>query len=102
MRRVAVIGGGPAGSAAGPHLARLVLEVDGWEAGWELPRAAWALGRGSLDTLLLAKAAQAGARIVQPATVRGVRYGRGGVEVILDRERVLTADVVVHADGSGR
>lgn len=69
---------------------------------WRMPREAWALGRGSLDAALLARAEAAGAAVLQPEAVRSVEYGAEGVCVLLSRGARLRARVVVHADGSGR
>lgn len=83
----------------------LVLEHGDQQRSWWMPRGAWVLSRRALDDLLLARARAGGARVVQPARVRGVEYGEAGVRVRLEgagaAERV-EADVVVHADGSGR
>lgn len=80
----------------------VVLVVQGRSREWEMPEAAWALSRASLDTLLLAGACDAGAEVRCPASVRDVEYGAAGVTVVLaDGERVA-ADIVIHADGVGR
>lgn len=62
---------------------------------------AWALSRATLDTALLAVAASAHVTILQPATVRGVAYHDTHITVTVD-DSTLTADLVIHADGSGR
>lgn len=149
--RLAIIGAGPAGSAAAIHLARAGHRVTIIEARafprakvcgeyispagtaaleavippaellaagarrvdlfaidhgarsieWRAPRPAWAISRGSLDAMLLERAAEAGAEVVQPCAVRGVSYGPGGV--LLDTAAgEIGADAVIHADGSGR
>lgn len=81
---------------------RLVLELEHGETSWPLPSPAWTLSRRSLDDLLLRAAVCAGARVIQPAAVRGVEYAVGAVRVRLGDSRDLEADVVVHADGFGR
>ena len=98
--------------------AGVAIEAGGREVRWRLPRAGWALSRGALDAALLARAAEAGARVHSPAIVRAVRYEADGVVVVADgapdggecaaggagrRERFeLRADIVIHADGFGR
>jgi len=72
---------------------------------WRMPRGAWVLGRGALDGALVRAARGAGAEVVQPGLVRGVRCAAEGVEVDVEEggaARTLSADIVVHADGSGR
>ncbi|MBV9348069.1 MAG: FAD-dependent monooxygenase [Pseudolabrys sp.] len=62
-----------------------------------------ALGRETLDTLLLAQAARAGARIIQPATVRSIaRTGDTHVACVeaADSEHDVRARVVIAAHGS--
>jgi flavin-dependent dehydrogenase len=71
-------------------------------AEWRTPRSAWSISRDTLDTLLLNEARRAGALIRQPCTVREVQYGAAGVTLITSNNDHLTADVVIHADGSGR
>jgi hypothetical protein len=152
MLRAAIVGGGPAGSAAAFHLALagadvvlvearafprpktcgefvspsataalerilppptlaragarrvdlFAIEAGGREVSWRLPSPAWALSRASLDPLLLDAARASGARVLQPALVRCVRYEAEGVRVGLADGRTIDADVVVHADGIGR
>ena len=150
--RVAIIGGGPAGSAAALGLRRLgvavtliegrsfprmkvcgefispaatalleaviprrellalgarevrefVLEVGLRRRVWPTPTPAWALGRGTLDAALLAKAADAGADVLHPATVRAVDYAPDAIHLRLADGRDIDAGCVIHADGSGR
>ncbi|MBL0927958.1 MAG: FAD-dependent monooxygenase [Phycisphaerales bacterium] len=156
MTRVVIIGGGPAGAAAGVGLARrglgvvivegktfprakvcgefvspaatgvlesllppaalreagartvgrFVLEEGEREVWWEMPARAWVLSRRTLDDRLLGAARGAGCEVVQPATVRAVRWGPRVARVDIARAggavETLEADVVVHADGSGR
>ncbi len=71
-------------------------------AEFPMPRSAWALSRAALDHELLALAKTAGASVVQPASVRDVEYLDGGVRVRLAAGEAIDADLVVHADGSGR
>jgi len=66
------------------------------------PAAGWALSRATLDGALLERSRGAGVAIEQPAPVRDVAYADDGTTVTLANGRTLTADVVVHADGSGR
>jgi len=89
--------------AAGARRAdRLVLEVNVRAAELTLPTPAWAISRASLDATLLARACRAGAGVEQPATVREAHYFDDRVDVSLAGGRTLTADLVIHADGSGR
>jgi flavin-dependent dehydrogenase len=147
-----IIGGGPAGSSAGFHLARagisvtiieskafprvkvcgeyispaatdvleqiipegellragarrvdeLVIEVGDNRRRWPTPRSAWSLSRAVLDSLLLNKAQEAGAEVVQPGTVRSVAYSSERVDIQLADGGRMSAALVVHADGSGR
>jgi len=149
---IAVIGGGPAGSAAAITLARagipvtviesksfprlkvcgefispaavrflesllspnelrtagarcvreLLIEESDREAAWRMPAPAWVLSRAVLDTLLLGRAREAGASILQPCTVREVRCNDNGVDLALANGSVLAAQLVIHADGVGR
>jgi len=89
-------------AAGARRVDRFVLEVGEREAAWPLPAPAWALSRGRLDALLLERAREAGARVMQPESVRGVVYGDAGARVRLARGAVVRADAVIHADGSGR
>lgn len=68
---------------------------------WRMPHPAWVLSRATLDDLLLARARTAGVRVIQPAAVREVCYVEHAVEVVT-ADAVLSADLVIHADGSGR
>ncbi|MEX0776683.1 MAG: FAD-dependent monooxygenase [Phycisphaeraceae bacterium] len=68
---------------------------------WPMPRWAWSLSRGALDSLLLEHARACGANVLQPATVRQVSYHDDHVQVRLD-DRAIRARCVVHADGHGR
>lgn len=88
--------------AGAKRTTRVTLEAGGRRLSWETPRPAWALSRAMLDSLLLEAAARAGARIEQPASVRGVRACADRVEVSLADGRRLAGAVVIHADGSGR
>lgn len=88
---------------AGAHRVRtLVIEHDDREVTWPLPTPAWALSRASLDQLLLDRAASLGAYVLQPCRVAGVGYDESGAVVGLADGRSLHADLVIHADGSGR
>lgn len=92
--------------AAGARRVReLVIECGEREAAWRMPQAAWVMSRRGLDELLLNAARSAGARVVQPGVVRGVECREDSVACMVGvdgRDRVMEADVVVHADGSGR
>lgn len=88
--------------AGARRVERLVLELDDSEAVWPLPAPAWTLSRRALDELLLGVAAGSGASLLQPASVRRVDYTAGAATLHLGDGRTLNADVVVHADGSGR
>lgn len=81
---------------------RFVLQRGERAWAWATPSAAWALSRRTLDTLLLAEAERAGAEVRQCTKVRGVRHLAGRAELVLADGEVVRADVVVHADGSGR
>jgi len=89
-------------AAGARRVGRLVLEVGESEFAWDLPEPAWAVSRETLDAMLLNRASQAGARVVQPASVRSVQYSEDGASVDLGDGSALRADLVVHADGSGR
>lgn len=66
------------------------------------PAPAWALSRSTLDHLLLTRAGAAGAQVLQPATVARVSYHDDRVDLTLTDTRALSADLLLHADGSGR
>lgn len=152
MPRVAIIGAGPAGSAAAMVLARaradimifesrpfprmkvcgefispsvvptlqrllsadelraagaraiptLTLELGDDEITWPMPLAGWAISRATLDDMLLNKARAAGATVVDSSTVHRVEYTADRVMLHLADGADYTADVVIHADGSGR
>lgn len=92
--------------AAGARtVSELVLERADQQRTWPLPREAWVLSRRALDDVLLARARAAGVTVMQPATVREVEYGGEGVRVRLGEASAadrVDADIVIHADGSGR
>lgn len=95
----------PAGAlrAAGARrLTELVLELGRREARWRLPTPAWSVGRATLDAMLLDAAREAGAAIVQPAPVEGVVYQDDRVLARVRGIGEIGADIVIHADGSGR
>jgi flavin-dependent dehydrogenase len=68
----------------------------------DLPSPAWSLSRAALDTVLLEHARAVGVLVHQPATVRDVRYHDDHAEIRQAHGPSHDADVVVHADGSGR
>ena len=104
--------GGPAGpcagaerlTSAGAHRTRaFVLQEGDRSVRWTMPgRGAWVLSRRALDVLLLDIARERGARVLQPERIETVEYTDSGVRVALRSGGVLEADLVVHADGSGR
>lgn len=69
---------------------------------WELPAPGWALSRAALDSALLELARERGVTILQPSTVRDVAYEESGVEIQLADGTAHRADLVIHADGTGR
>ncbi len=94
----------PAELAAGGarRIDTLVFELGDRRAQWAMPRPAWSLSRAALDTLLVARAASAGAVVEQPASVRSVEYASSSVHARLADGRRLSADIILHADGAGR
>lgn len=84
------------------RIARSVLEVGTLEAGWALPRPAWAVSRDVLDSALVRRAEMAGAVVRQGEAVRDVTYWDHGVRVRVAGGEELLAELVVHADGVGR
>ena len=89
-------------AAGARRVVEMVLEVDGRRSRWRSPSPAWSLSRSTLDDLLLERARESGASVLQPAVVRRVNYGDAGAEVLLADGRTLDADLIVHADGCGR
>lgn len=81
---------------------RFVLEVGDRRTAWNIPTPAWSLSRLALDALLLDAARDAGATLHQPAAVAHVAYHDSHVEVACADGTRLAADLVIHADGSGR
>ncbi len=71
-------------------------------AEFPMPRSAWSLSRAALDHELVSLTQQAGASVLQPASVRDVQYLDDGVRVRLATGEEISADLIVHADGSGR
>ncbi|MGP1272158.1 MAG: NAD(P)/FAD-dependent oxidoreductase [Phycisphaerales bacterium] len=86
--------------------ARRVRELTLWlgqrRRDWPMHAPAWAISRRSLDDLLLARARQEGARVLQPERASGVSHEQGRVAVTLASGERIEADIVVHADGRGR
>lgn len=89
-------------SAGATRVNTLALELDQRERTWTMPEPAWALSRRSLDALLLDKAAAAGAAVHQPERVADAHYNDDRVTIDLASGASLEADLIVHADGSGR
>jgi 2-polyprenyl-6-methoxyphenol hydroxylase-like FAD-dependent oxidoreductase len=98
-------------SLAGPPLTRVALYAGDDEVHGDLPRlrggAAWgrALGRESLDTVLLARAARLGAAVYQPWSVVDIERRSGAHVCTLATPRAghsatVTASVVIDAHGS--
>jgi flavin-dependent dehydrogenase len=80
------------GSSIISAMPRLRSDVHGWGR---------ALAREHLDTLLLQRAAAAGARVFQPWNVTAVQSGRVRLECVKTRESLdVTARVMVAAHGS--
>jgi glycine/D-amino acid oxidase-like deaminating enzyme len=97
-----IISAGELRRAGARTVERFVMELGARERVFRLPTPAWALSRRGLDALLAAKAREAGADLIQPAAVRAVEYGEACVRVVLADGREVAADLVIHADGSGR
>lgn len=98
----ALIGPGDLLGAGARRVGTLTLESSDKSRTWTLPEPAWSLSRRGLDHLLLERARAAGATVLQPELVTGVEYSQSGVRVELASGREIPADIVVHADGSGR
>jgi len=100
------------GRQAGADLKRVALMHGTQSIYADLPPAAnplhpWgrALGRETLDTLLLARARTAGATVLQPWTVQSIRGAAGSHvctvrDAAFDQQRVLHAPVAIYAHGS--
>ena len=99
-------------ATAGPELRHVALMRGDRSVVADLPSASpqayrWgrALGRETLDTLLLCQAQSAGARVMQPWAVQTVRGSAGHWQVALrnvdsDQTRTVSASVVIDAHGS--
>jgi len=97
---------------AGPELRQVAMMRGARTVVAELPAAthpkhAWgrALGRETLDTLLLARARDAGAVVLQPCTVQDVRGATGNHECTVrkvgsQQQMILKAPVAILAHGS--
>ena len=110
---LAALGVGPAfAAAAGPELRRVALLRGEREVVTELPAAAdarhrWgrALGRETLDTLLLEQARAAGAQVLQPWSVQAIDGAPGGWRCHVravdgGATLILHAPLVIDAHGS--
>lgn len=89
-------------SAGGRRVDRFVLEMNDDEVSWTTPKPAWAISRRRLDDRLVAIAREVGVTVRQPATVREVLYADDAATLRLADGTDLCADLVIHADGSGR
>jgi flavin-dependent dehydrogenase len=109
---LALLGLGPALASAGPELRQVVLMCGRSEALADLPSAPggahpWgrAMGRETLDTLLLEQARLAGAAILQPWSVQDIEGSPGGWRLDLraagsGAAATLQAPVAIAANGS--
>jgi menaquinone-9 beta-reductase len=95
-------------AAGAVELGRTILhDADGLAVTLELPQPCWGVSRLAMDTLFLASARDAGARVIQPARCEGIHEGhaegsRAGVvvrELATNRVVELPADYVLLADG---
>lgn len=84
------------------RIGMLALEVGDRALEWAMPSPAWVLSRRGLDHALLERVRSTGATILQPARVAKVAYEDDGVQIMLADGSVIRADLIVHADGSGR
>ncbi|HEY1378273.1 MAG TPA: FAD-dependent monooxygenase [Gemmataceae bacterium] len=91
---------------AGPPVRRVALFAGDRLLAARLPRLAgrpgpWgrALGRESLDTLLLEQALAAGIALFQPCTVRGLRWDGSAYACAIDGNRCLRSRIVIAAHG---
>jgi menaquinone-9 beta-reductase len=94
---------------AGPPILETAVFVGDRKYGAALPRpqasAGWgrALARDQLDTLLLARAAQLGAVVIQPARCAGLAVSDTGVSATVERDgqgQAITASIAIAAHGS--
>ena len=98
-------------AAAGPELRQVALMLGEREVVANLPPSSlnghpWgrALGRDTLDTLLLEKARSAGAQVLQPCSVQSIGGSAGAWQVevrAVDSERTQTLSAVVAIDAHG-
>lgn len=89
-------------AAGACQIDELFIDRGDVERRWPMPRPAWALSRASLDVMLLDRASAAGAVVHQPAVVRSASYAEDHAAVELIAGGRLSADILIHADGSGR
>lgn len=98
----------PALLAAGARrVSTLHLVRAGRRVRWPLPEPAWSLSRSALDALLLTAASDPALpapplELRQPAAVSEASYTETHAQATLADGSRLTADVLIHADGSGR
>lgn len=69
---------------------------------WPMPAPGWAISRAALDAALTTLARDAGAQVKQPASIRSVSYSANGVSLLTAAGDAHPADLVIHADGTGR
>lgn len=81
---------------------QFVLKYGAHTTAWPMPSPAWALSRASLDTLLVEHAGRAGVTVLQPKRVTSAHTDPESAEVVLATGEHLHADILIHADGSGR
>lgn len=89
-------------AAGAKRVDSLALELGERERAWSMPQPAWALSRRSLDALLVEKARDAGANLLQPERVASIDYHDDHVSVDLASGQHLQTEYAIHADGSGR
>ncbi|MCA9293508.1 MAG: NAD(P)-binding protein [Phycisphaerales bacterium] len=88
--------------AGARQVGSFVLERGRRAITWPMPAPAWVLSRRTLDTLLVERAADAGANVLQPVVVSRSECTTDHAHVTLRDGRTLAADIVIHADGRGR
>lgn len=97
-----LVGVGALLEAGARRVDRIEIELGDRRRSWTMPTSAWALSRSRLDGLLVDRACRAGVRVLQPMRVAAVESRDDGVSLRLADGSCVDADLVVHADGSGR